>query len=93
MPLAIFLGNLENKMIVEKRILNAKGHTKAYIIDGKRFTKWQTAQLARRGKLEGVAARHSKLYGWFIAAKPSADRRMFDLLTVKEPKGLKRSKK
>jgi len=72
-----------DQMIVEKRIVNSKRQIIAYIVDGKRLTKGKAVQLSRRGKLRGVAPRHG-VTGWYIAAKPSADRRLGNILTIVE---------
>jgi hypothetical protein len=71
------------QLIVEKRIVDSRRRTIAYIIDGKRVTKGKVVQLARRGKLKGVAPRHG-VTGWYIAAKPSADRQLGRILTIVE---------
>jgi len=72
-----------DQLIVEKRIVNSKRRIVAYIIDGQRLSKGKVVQLARRGKLKGVAPRHG-ITGWYIAAKPSADRQLGKILTIVE---------
>ena len=70
-------------MIIEKRIINRKRRTIAYIVDGKKLSKGKVVQLVRRGKVNGVCARHGAT-GWFVAAKPSADRQLMRILTIVE---------
>ena len=71
------------QLIVEKRIVNSKRRIIAYIVDGKRLPKGKVVQLARRGKLKGVTPRHG-VHGWYVAAKPSADRQLGNILTLVE---------
>jgi len=69
--------------IIEKRIVNRRRRTIAYIVDGKRLSKGKVVQLARRGKIKGVVPRHGAT-GWYVAAKPSADRQLMRIITVIE---------
>ena len=67
-------------MKIQKRLVDSRKRTVGYLIGDTEFTKHEAAQLARKGKLDGVIAKKNK-NGWFIAAKPSADRQMMRILT------------
>jgi len=69
--------------IIEKRIVDSRRHTIGYIVNGKRMTKGKVVQLARRGEIKGVHPRHGA-FGWYVAAKPSADRQLMGIQTIIE---------
>ena len=71
--------------IIEKRIVDSKRHTIDYVVDGQRMTKGKIVQLARRGKIKGVHPRHG-VFGWYVAAKPSADRQLMRIRVIVEKK-------
>ena len=71
--------------IIEKRIVDSKRHTIGYVVDGKRMTKGKVVQLARRGKVKGVYPRHG-VFGWYVAAKPSADSQLIGIQVIVEKK-------
>ena len=68
---------------IQKRIVNTKRHTKAYVVDGRRITRGKVVKLARRGHFKYVVAKRGPT-GWYISSTPSTSKNLYSLPIVIE---------
>ena len=74
--ITFYLGEC-SMMRITKRGTNAKRHTVSYLVGGKWRTRRETAELARRGKIEDVYACRT-VRGFHVQARPGSPR-LYDL--------------
>jgi hypothetical protein len=65
-------------MKITKRKVNTKRHTTGYLVGGKWRSRREAAQLAKAGRIDGVAAYRGE-YGHYIQSLPSVSFVLEDL--------------
>jgi hypothetical protein len=63
-------------MVIQKRIVSTKRHTKGFVLDNERMTRGRVVKLARCKKIAGVCAKrrwnHKEFRDrWYVATVPS----------------------